>query len=149
MIDKDQRRALCELLRHLATGQISNDQFEDRLPACSDDPAIFEIRHQAWFLYSDLREHRLVGKDRLSDEDRRTIARWILFLLSDFEYEWPRIAWYSYPLLFLGNLMTLGLVGAGFRRTFERAGDFEVWPFVRRSDYETALNEPTYLRGWV
>lgn len=149
MIDRESRRTVCELLRHLAAGQISNDQFEDRLPGRSDDPAIFEIRHQAWLLYSDLREYRFVGKNRLSAEHRRAIARWILFLQSDLEYEWPRPAWYVYPLFVLGNLFTLGLLGQVFTRRFKRCGDFDVWPFIRRSDYERPLREPKYLRGAV
>lgn len=149
MIDRDSRRTICELLRHLAAGQISNDQFEDRLPGRSDDAAIFEIRHQAWFFYSDLREYRFVGNDRLSDEHRREIARWILFLQSDLEYEWPRLAWYLYPVLLVGNLFTLGWLGQAFTRRFKRSGDFDVWPFIRRSDYERALSEPKYLRSAV
>lgn len=89
MIDRQARRRASELLRHLGAGLIANDQFEDRFPTASEDVAIDEIRSQAWFLYSDLREYRLAGKHRLAADARREVARWILFLQSDLEYEWP------------------------------------------------------------
>jgi hypothetical protein len=149
MIDRASRRAVGELLRHLAAGQITNDQFEDRLPRSSEDIAVAEIRHQAWFLYSDLREYRFVGKDRLTDEHRREVARWILFLQSDLEYEWPRMSTPISALLFVANLCTFGLVGRAVVTRFKRHGDFEVWPFIRRSQHEAALGEPKHLRGAV
>jgi len=149
MIDRVSRRAAGEGLRQLAAGLITNDQFEDRLPRSSGDVAIAEIRHQAWFLYSDLREYRFVGTDRLSAEHRREVARWILFLQSDLEYEWPRMSGPISALLFVANLCTVGRLGRGVARHFKRHGDFDVWPFIRRSQYEAALAEPQYLRGAV
>jgi hypothetical protein len=147
MIDRPSRRAVGELLRHLAAGQITNDQFAERLPRRSDDVAIAEIRHQAWFLYSDLREYRFTGKDRLSDEHRRDVARWILFLQSDLEYEWPRMSAPLSALLFVANLVTLGWAGRAVVRRFKQHGAFDVWPFISRSEYEAALSEPKYSRG--
>jgi hypothetical protein len=149
MIERTSRRAVGELLRHLAAGQITNDQFEDRLPRGSSDAAVAQIRHQAWFLYSDLREYRFVGRDRLSDEHRREVARWILFLQSDLEYQWPRMSAPVSALLFVANLCTLGWVGRDVVRRFKRHGDFDVWPFIRRSECEATLGEPKYLAGAV
>ena len=70
-----------------------------------------------WGLYDDTRQHKLVGQDKLSDENLKTIARCILFLHSDFEYEWPHffmlnpIFKFSIPkMLFvlIINVLTIG-----------------------------------------
>ena len=42
MIDRDARNKLAENLRSLASGLITNDEFEDSIPQ-SDDKAIIEI----------------------------------------------------------------------------------------------------------
>ena len=149
MIDRASRRTVGELLRHLAAGQITNDQFEDRLPRDSADAAVAEIRQQAWFLYSDLREYRFVGRDRLSNKHRREVSRRILFLQSDLEYEWPRTSTITAALLFIANLCTLGWAGRVSAARFKRHGDVDVWPFIRRPQYDAALGEPKYFRGAV
>jgi hypothetical protein len=147
MIDAGSRRTVAELLRHLAAGQITNDQSEDRLPCDSADAAVAQIRQQAWFLYGDLREYRFVGRDRLSNEHRREVARWIVFLQSDLEYEWPRMSTVTSALLFIANLCTLGWAGRVIAARFRRHGNLEVWPFIRRSQYDAALRKPKYFRG--
>jgi hypothetical protein len=77
MVDRESRTKLGELIRHLAAGQITNDEFEDRLlPLGSADPAVWEVFSSgAWCLYSDLWEYRLTGKYRLPKEARREVAR--------------------------------------------------------------------------
>jgi hypothetical protein len=145
MVDKDARLKAGELLRHLVSGQITNDQFEERFPGRCDDVALTELQSEAWFLYDDLREYRLAGKDRLSSESRRQIARWVLFLHTDLEYEWPVRSLSTALLLTIGNLCTLGLVGHRWRSGFRRHGDIDVWPFIRRSDYDAALANPPLL----
>jgi hypothetical protein len=147
MIDREARRQVSELLRHLVCGQITNDEFEDRLPDGSSDRAVREISSEAWYLYSDLLEHRLVGKQRLGHEVRTNVARTILFLQSDREYEWPEWLLGSRLLSVLVRLLTLGLLGRGPRVRYEEAGDIRVWPFLRRADYEAALEAPPYLSG--
>jgi hypothetical protein len=39
-VDRDARKTAAELVRAFRDGAISNDQYEDRLPLKSDDPAI-------------------------------------------------------------------------------------------------------------
>jgi hypothetical protein len=80
-IDTKARRKLAEALRHLVSGVITNDEFEDRL-ARSQDEAVVAVYEQAWTLYDDLHEHRLTDKWRISDDAKQVIARWILFLYS-------------------------------------------------------------------
>jgi hypothetical protein len=47
MIDVKARDRMCELLRHLTAGVITNDQFEDDLPR-----TIARFDYGAWPLYS-------------------------------------------------------------------------------------------------
>ena len=89
MIDRTSRNRLAELIRSLSSGQISNDEFEDLIPE-SDDDAIRQVfSHGAWCLYSDMKEYKLRGKDALSNETKSIVARWVLFLKTDIEYNWP------------------------------------------------------------
>jgi hypothetical protein len=135
MIDRESRTQLAELIRHLAAGRITNDEFEDRLSLQSADPAVWGVFScGAWCLYSDLWQYRLTGKSRLPKEARREVARWILFLKTDLEYEWPRLGRFRNLLLLVGNLFTIGLLSVAYRKYFRRFGDWDVWPFLRRSD---------------
>src|SRR5688572_24364031 len=89
MPDKWNREKLAEAPRHLATGQISNDEYEERTELRSSDIAVREIWRAAWGLYSDVRTHRLTGKDALTADTKEAVARCILFLHSDLPWEWP------------------------------------------------------------
>jgi hypothetical protein len=143
MIDRSNRRKLAEALWHLASGQISNDEYENRTEFRSSDLAIREIWRAVWGLYSDLRMHRLTGKDALTPESKEAVARCILFLHSDLSWEWP-----STRISLVTLLCNIGTFGVARRRADERyraAGEFAVWPFFRRADYEAALANPKLL----
>jgi len=90
MINRAARDCLALALRRLAAGRITNDEFDDEVSewwGCTDDdPALGELAVYGWLHYSDLREYRLRGRDKLSQQARRSIARAILFLKSDQEY---------------------------------------------------------------
>nr|CAP47510.1 putative integron gene cassette protein [uncultured bacterium] len=148
MVDHEARTQLAESVRHLVAGRITNDDFEDGVPYSKADPAIGEVFFDgAWNLYSDLHEHKLVGRYRLPDSSRPEVARWILFLKTDLEYEWKvlhGLNWLAFPF---GNLLTLGLLGVFLRRRWAKGGDVSVWPFYRESDFKTALNQHPYLAG--
>lgn len=146
MIDRAGRSRLAESLRHLASGQITNDQFEDAAWIDSDDAVIDAVKWQAWMLYSDLHEHKLTGSDAVSKSDRRVVARFILFLHSDLEYEWPRHPLWGITRL-LSNVLSLGIIPRYVDNNWKASGDFDAWPFVRQADYEEALNNPKLLRG--
>ena len=113
MIDRESRTQLSELIRHLVAGRMTNDEFESRLSLHSADPAGCEVfLSGAWCLYSDLWEYGLTGKYRLPKQARREAARWILFLTTDLEYEWPRlgrcVAYFFYSAIcFLSDLLVL------------------------------------------
>ena len=92
MIARAQRDRLAENLRHLFNGRITNDEFEGGLSFDERDPALDKVYELfAWHLYSDVRWHRLIGKDAPSEEALGIAKRAILFLHSDREYEWREI----------------------------------------------------------
>lgn len=172
MVDIQRRKLLATHLRHLCVGQISNDEYETRvmrdvskgkLPeqyqrceeAKTDDPIIPDMLLRSWYLYDDRKQHKLVGRQALSKEDSKEVARYLLFLNTDQEYKWsvPK-----HPLLafsvreFLLSLITLG--GYLIKRTIENrrkaresnvARDANYWPFATREEFEQALENPKYL----
>ena len=144
MLDRVARDRTAELLRHLASGRISNDAFEDALPRETADAAVLAVQRAAWMLYSDLSEHTLTGKHALSAEARKAVARSIVFLYSDLPYEWPRQRCEGLARLFAG-LIGLGWIPRYFEAQWKRAGDFNVWPFIRHEDYAAALQQPKLL----
>src|SRR5260221_886692 len=90
MIDRPKRDRLAQALRQLLSGRIDNLVFDDLdCPGGitdSEDRAIFEIFYSVWPHYDDFRSHPL----ELTDGQRLDFTRCVLFLYSDFEYEYPR-----------------------------------------------------------
>ena len=150
MVDRESRNRLAESLRHLVSGQITNDQFETAAWIESDDSVIDTVKWQAWLLYGDLHEHKLTGSDAVSKSDRRVVARFILFLQSDLEYEWPRHPYdgvVGVVARVLSYVLSFGAIPRHVDKRWKAAGDFDVWPFLRREEYEDALADPKLLRG--
>jgi hypothetical protein len=147
-IDTTARRRLAEMLRHLVSGVVTNYQFDDAEPK-SDDEGVVAVFEQAWCLYDDLHEHRMTGEWVVPAESRRTIARWILFLHSELPYEWPewRLMGPRTWSRSLRGLLTFGLSTRQERARFEAAGNYDVWPFFRRQDFDDAQRQPLLLRG--
>jgi|SRR6185312_2446578 len=174
MIDRERRKRLAYHMRQLSVGSVSNDGFESDilddvtygwLPeqyyrstyARTDDPVIVPILEVCWGLYDDTRHHHLVGSDRLSPESLKIIAHCILFLHTDLEYEWPafdtRSPIFSFSLVdFLICLLTLGQNFRTKRKAqylayeaFKKTGDFDYWPFYRKSDYDNHLTKQPFL----
>lgn len=176
MVDKERRKNLAFHLRQLSVGLISNDEFEESLmddvtngwlpeqyyrskEAKSDDLIIQPMLELCWGLYDDTRNHKLVRSDSLSNEALKIIARCILFLHSDKEYEWPYFNTNN-PLLrfslkdIIFSILTLGHHYRNKREKqlisyyeWQKLGDYEVWPFLRKSDYEKQLEHRPFLAG--
>jgi hypothetical protein len=171
MIDKERRKKLAFHLRHLSAGVISNDEFEESISddvsygwlpeqyyrsrhAKSDDPVIQPMLELCWGLYDDTRNHKLKNGDSLSGDDLKTIARCILFLHSDKEYEWP---YFDTKLSLTDALLTVLTLGIYYRlkgkqrlasyKKWQLTGDFEVWPFFRKTDYDVQLTQQPFLTG--
>lgn len=171
MIDTERRKKLAFHLRQLSVGQTTNDEFEEKiaddvsfgwLPEqyyrskqnIPDDAVIVPILELCWGLYNDTKQHKLTGPYSLSDDDMKYIARCILFLHSDLEYEWPYINT-TFQLSFrdiMAGLITLGYTWRVKRirrdlafEEYAKLGDYEVWPFLRHSDYEAQLQKQPFL----
>ena len=161
-------------MRHLSVGILSNDGFESEilddithgwLPeqyyrsayAKKDDAVIIPILELCWGLYDDTRNHKLKGSDQLSPESLKVIARCILFLHTELEYEWPSFDYksplFSFSLVdFLVCLLTLGQNFRNKRKaqfeayeTFKKTGGFYYWPFYKKSDYDHQLTKQPFL----
>lgn len=176
MVDLERRKKLGYHLRHLVVGLISNDEFEEEIldnvsfgnlpehyssskQAKFDDPIIRPLLELSWCLYSDLENHTLTGKHQLSDKELKNIARIILFLNSDVEYEWPYFDRIN-PLLrfsfkdLLFTALTLGqhyMVKLNERKGqyegFKNTGDHDLWPFINKEQYEQQLRKQPFLWG--
>jgi hypothetical protein len=176
MVDKKRRKILATHLRHLSTGQITNDEFEERviddvafgwLPEQyyrskeiqSDDPAIRPVLEMARCLYDDTRNHYLKGTDSLSDFATKEIARCILFLQSDFEYTWEYVDMTNPVMRFsfkdiMKSVLTFGQHYRDVKWTREqefeqmkKSGDFELWPFKTKAEYQRQLENQPFLSG--
>lgn len=148
MVDRDSRTACAALLRRLMIGQVTGDAFECAVDELgSSDPGIRAVRMQAWACYS---EGEPVERD-VARAVRMDIARSILFLQSDAEYLWPPYPSGDLPIYnWLFNIWTLGWWErrkADRLREWEQHGDFAVWPFHSRSDYDAACARPRFLVG--
>ena len=176
MVDHKRRKSLAIHLRHLSTGQITNDEFEERvmddvtygwLPdqfyrakeSKDDDLAIRPILEYTWCLYDDTFNHRLTAKYELSPFHVQEIARLILFLNSDQEYEWDYVDMTNlvFSFSFKDMLKSIITLGAHYKdlelsreeeiKDMMKQGDFEYWPFIRESDLARQLRFQPFLLG--
>jgi hypothetical protein len=146
-IDSVARRRLAELARHLASGQITNFEFDDAIPSSKDRSVYTVYFNGLWPLYDDLRLHRMKGKWALTPEGRAWVARIILFLRSNQPYRYPVPTRLQAILAFPLTLATLGLSARLWRRYAWRHADTSVWPFYSKEEFEDARRNPVYLSG--
>jgi hypothetical protein len=146
-IDRAARKALAEAVRHLGSGQITNDEFESRIPRTTETNLHEVLSNGVWPLYDDLHQHKLSGSYALIPEGRTWIKRIILFLRSDAPYRYPRSTGFAFIPVVILSMLTLGWFGRVYIRYLWRSGDQSVWPFFSRQEYDLALADPVYLRG--
>ncbi len=145
MIDTKARKEAAEVARHFASGQITNFDFENKIPN-SKDPAVWAVQDTFWCLYDDFKEHKINEGWEMPKQIKTMMARWVMFLYSDEEYRWPKI---SCPGL---RPFEYGFFGRLFKRhlaqeSFLIAGEYSVWPFIDNESYENARNTPHLLAG--
>jgi hypothetical protein len=150
MIHRESSNRLAEALRHYVSGRITNDEL-DSVEVDWRDRGAVAVQEMAWNLYDDMHTHFVENRMPRGSEARRGIARWIAFLHTDEEYLWPEYSFMqivNWPM----NLLTFGWWEKTRQRRwnqFLEAGDFDVWPFCRRADFEQALRRPRLLLGSV
>jgi hypothetical protein len=145
MIDIEARKKAAEIARRFVAGQVSNFDFENEFPP-SKDPAMWAIEDTLWCFYDDFEEHRLKDKWSVPKETKILMLRWVMFLYSHEEYEWPKI---SYPGV---RPIEYGLFGKLFNRqkkqhTFLDSGEIEYWPFINKESFQNAKQSPSLLAG--
>lgn len=143
-VDVIARRKYARLLRSLVTGRITNFEYEDRVNKTVDfqnDRAIWAVYRYAWYLYDDLHTCRLTGPNALTKEARREVAKWLLFLYTDLEYQWPSFKQRFSSLLFK---LSAGKVGANLNN---QSGDAELWPFFTREEFSKTITGPLHFIG--
>ena len=145
MIDAEARGDLALRLLRLASGRITNAEYEEPWIRRAPDEAVTACFHVGWSLYSDFRTYRLSGQDALPPQSRAAVGRCVLFLHSDLPYEWP--AQRPSILGLVGAILSLGTSRQAAREAWERSGEVSVWPFLRQADYQAALHRPRYLSG--
>jgi len=139
LVDRASRDVGAIVLRDLIDGRITNDEFMSSFPRGSD-LALLAVLDFAWRQFSDLRVHTLTGRDSPTPERQAMLERCLLFLSTDLEFEWPS------PRHSIGRqLLQVLTLGRCFRLSAEEyksKGEFEVWPFLRRGDYEAHAQRP-------
>jgi hypothetical protein len=142
MVDRISRDEGLKTLRELLDGGITNDEFVNRFPRAEHDPALSAILQAVWMQFSDRRIHKLTGCDSPAPELRAVLERCCLFLGTNLEFQWPpsksRIGKGLLQLIGLGRPMEAADKG------YKSVGDFEVWPFLKRSDYEASTKSTQF-----
>jgi len=133
-IDCNARNKAVSLLARILEGEITNYEFEDEWPY-GKDPVLYAINTQLMFEYEE-RPEKLISGGYFSQDILEMIKRCILFLRSGLEYEWPKhtLMWFEIPVL--DKLIGRDKKYQRLAEEFKAHGDFDVWPFLRQSDYE-------------
>jgi len=155
MVEREQRRPLADLLEALVSGTMTIDEYASRQVVIPDaerpprkerDRGLIAVCDLAWSMCENPSDGRLVGKMASTSEGLTELRRWILFLRSDLEYEW-RTDRFSGTGGCLLNLLTLGWWARRVGKKMTSMGGFQVWPFIRDSDYRQALAQQASQRG--
>jgi hypothetical protein len=136
MVDRTKRNEGLKTLRDLLDGKITNDEFVSHFPKVEEDPALAAILQAAWMQFSDRRIHKLTGRDSPTPELRAILERCCVFLSTNLEFQWPQ----SKSRIGKGMLQLFGL-GRPLEAAdeeYKSVGDFDVWPFLKRTDYEAS-----------
>jgi len=130
------------MVEGFAAGTITSSEMDNDFPSDKNDPALAGIWERLWVLWDDFHNHTLTGKYAPQPEVRAMMERCIAFLDSDLEYEWPSLM-ASFWLIFLRVLRfrkRAAEVEEHEAQELAKLGDLEVWPFLRREDWERATN---------
>lgn len=152
MVDRPARDELFEELRKAALGKLS--AFD-----CENVALSFDCKDRGIAaLCRTLRE--IVDEDNRSLKPifaratamRRRLVRWLLFLKTNAEYEWPDERLPPGILDFYRPTLIDRLTGIKARterriNAFKQAGDYEAWPFISKQSLELARRDGVARRG--
>jgi hypothetical protein len=151
MVHREARDQAAKALERFLQCETSNEEFDHeyteiaRTAKRQTDRALKAVYGFSWNLYDDFEEHKLDGAYELDEPVRAIAERCVVFLRSDYEYEWrkadffgidwrrmaarvlPWIRWEADPLKRFELFMA------------EPTGEVSVWPFYRREDYVASL----------
>ena len=82
----------------------------------------------------------------MPEDTKKQMVRWVLFLYSDAEYEWPKIRFAGIRPLKHGFVSKL-FGGPQKELSFMASGNYAVWPFISAESFEYAKQNPTLLSG--
>lgn len=94
-----------------------------------------------WSLYGDHKEYKLTGKNKLSKETKNEVARCILFLKSNLEYQWPHVPLKTRFIY----AITFSVFGTNTQKQWKKVGDVSIWPFIKQSQLKHAKQRHGYL----
>ena len=143
MVDRDARKAAAEKVRYFVNGGITNFEFEDSQPSTRDE-AVLAIYDTLWLFYDDFEKHKLVLGHAIPEKTKKDMARWLMFLYSDEEYEWPPISYPGARPLEHGFLSKI-FGGPDKESKFMRRGGYGFWPFISEETYLQAKQNPSLL----
>ena len=145
MIDRAARNQAAEIVRRFISGQITNFEFEAKMPN-TKDLAVLAIEDSLWLFYDDFKKHKLSGHWKLPDQTKSEMVRWVMFLHTNDEYFWPNINYPGVRPLQHGFFSKL-FKGPEREQAFMQAGLYSVWPFINNESFQNAKQNPVLLAG--
>lgn len=145
MVNREKREVARRLLDEFLKREITGEELADSYPRDKADAAIGAIYERVWGYWDDGDTGRRVPQGQQQGEARAVFERCMAFLDSNLEYEWPPVRWFKVSMALLR--------ACGFRSMAERKareslnqirshGNLEVWPFIRKEDYERFSSRP-------
>lgn len=133
MVNTEARQAAITILEKLLAAQLTNYELEDNWPPRSSDRIVDELPDILWCNYDDTPKQILTPAN-FGETGGDFINRIILFLKSDYEYEWPE--WNPPSFRTFVRRLLGRQTAAQDRQSFAQHGDFNVWPFIRKEDFQ-------------
>ena len=144
MVNRSSRNKACQILKRFALGRITDCDCENAFTYLwpDKDGVLFALYRTVFEISGDT-DKSLAYIFLRGSEMRKRVCRWILFLKTDLEYEWPedRLApgiRDFYNPNFFDKLFCLEARIIRSNQKFISQGDYQVWPFFRDSDFTAA-----------
>lgn len=142
MIDRKARNQLIDAIDGLVSARLDNLDFDNLVGRIrTNDMGVISIREAMWHVYDDLQRHTLTGRWALSEAQKKTVERFLLFLRSDLEYSWPPRPLNNVLVRVLVGGLSLGFIPRYLHKKWQAGGDWEVWPFKAVGQFNEAARD--------